>query len=219
MVGNGFALTDNIATYSVETDCSSDPKDVFSYMQGTIDVDGNVFAAAASQTATLWSAYGHNTTVVPSLGAVGLTPDQFALSPSSPFKAAGPGADLSCFVESAVRNGKPSLYCPVPGVATVPLPPQAPTLSVGPLMPRIYPNPWRSDRHSGKQVIFDNLPSQTTVKIFTASGHLVKELNGTGTIPWNLTNEKGDKVASGVYIYLVTDGQGNKAKGKVALVR
>ena len=36
---------------------------------------------------------------------------------------------------------------------------------------------------------------------------------------WDLANDKGDKVASGIYVYLITDGQGNKAKGKVAVIK
>jgi len=83
---------------------------------------------------------------------------------------------------------------------------------------KAYPNPWRADRHANTPVTFDNLPSGGQVKIFTVSGHQVKTLPpGAGT--WDLTNEGGDKVASGVYIFLVTDGRGGKATGKVAIIR
>ena len=34
---------------------------------------------------------------------------------------------------------------------------------------RVYPNPWRSDKHVGKNVIFDQLALGSTVKIFTVS--------------------------------------------------
>ena len=46
---------------------------------------------------------------------------------------------------------------------------------------RVYPNPWRSDRHGGSPHInFDPLPPDTTLEIFTISGHHVKTLNGGG---------------------------------------
>jgi hypothetical protein len=85
---------------------------------------------------------------------------------------------------------------------------------------QVYPNPWRSDKHAGKSVTFANLPTNTSVKIFTVSGHLARDLGTVnGSVIWNLTNDSGDKVASGVYIYLITDSQGDKVKGKVAVIR
>jgi hypothetical protein len=86
---------------------------------------------------------------------------------------------------------------------------------------QVYPNPWRSDKHAGKSVTFANLPLNSTVKLFTASGHKVKELSAqsSGLSTWDLTNDSGDKVASGVYIYLITDSQGDKVRGKVAVIK
>jgi hypothetical protein len=34
-----------------------------------------------------------------------------------------------------------------------------------------------------------------------------------------LTNDSGDKVGSGIYLYLITDGQGDKVRGKVAVIK
>jgi len=86
--------------------------------------------------------------------------------------------------------------------------------------PRVYPNPWRSDKDSGLPVTFSGLTAGGTVKIFTVSGHKVREFdNASGSVAWDLTNTSGDPVASGVYIYLITDGQGDKARGKVAIIR
>jgi len=86
---------------------------------------------------------------------------------------------------------------------------------------QVYPNPWRSDKHAGKPITFANLPVNSTVKIFTTSGHKVKELSAhsSGLSTWDLTNDSGDKVASGIYIYLITDSQGDKTKGKVAIIK
>jgi hypothetical protein len=86
---------------------------------------------------------------------------------------------------------------------------------------KVYPNPWRKDKHIAQpDVTFANLPSNATVKIFTVSGHLVKDLGKVnGHVSWNLKNESGDKVASGVYIYLVTNDQNQKLRGKLAIIR
>jgi hypothetical protein len=85
---------------------------------------------------------------------------------------------------------------------------------------KAYPNPWRSDKDSTAQGIsFSGVPSGATVKIFTTSGYLVKELSGGTTAAWDLTNKSNNTVASGIYLYLVTDGQGNKTRGKVAVIR
>jgi len=58
------------------------------------------------------------------------------------------------------------------------------------------------------------------VKIFTVSGHKVKELSAAnGSVTWDLTDASEDNVASGIYIYLIKDNQGNKTRGKVAVIR
>jgi len=84
----------------------------------------------------------------------------------------------------------------------------------------VYPNPWRSDRAYPRQMTFAQLPAGTTVKIFTVSGHLVKTLDpqSPGFSTWDLTNDSGDRVASGIYIYLATTPSGNKARGKLAVI-
>jgi hypothetical protein len=91
---------------------------------------------------------------------------------------------------------------------------------------QVYPNPWRSDKHSGINMTFANLPLNSTVKIFTISGHLIKTITPTiATATWDLTNDSGDKVASGIYIYLITTGDtgygvnGQKVRGKVAVIK
>jgi len=91
---------------------------------------------------------------------------------------------------------------------------------------KIYPNPWRSDKHAGKHVTFDQLPLGGTVKIFTVSGRLVKRITpNIATATWDLTNDSGDKVASGVYVYLITvgstgyGGNGQNVRGKIAVIR
>jgi hypothetical protein len=85
---------------------------------------------------------------------------------------------------------------------------------------RIYPNPWRQDKHAVRPITFAGLTTSTTIKIFTVSGHKVTEIKTDGpTVDWPLTNDQGDKVASGVYMYLVTDSAGDRVRGKFAVIR
>jgi len=91
---------------------------------------------------------------------------------------------------------------------------------------KVYPNPWRKDKHATKDVTFANLPIGSTVKLFTVSGHQVKSLSEVnGTVSWNLTNDSGDKVASGTYVYLITvgdtgyGGNAQKLRGKVGIIK
>ncbi len=84
----------------------------------------------------------------------------------------------------------------------------------------MYPNPWRSDRHSVRQITFDQLTVNTTIKIFTVSGHWVKTLPTSSTsVIWDLTNDSGDRVASGLYMYLINTDQGQKKTGQVVVIK
>jgi len=84
---------------------------------------------------------------------------------------------------------------------------------------RVFPNPWRAARGDGS-IVFDQMSANSTIKIFTMSGRLAKTLSAPGgSVSWDLTNETGEKIASGLYLYLITDSQGNKTKGKLAIIR
>jgi hypothetical protein len=84
---------------------------------------------------------------------------------------------------------------------------------------RVWPNPWRADRPA-PAITFDQMANNSTVKIFTLTGRWVRTLPApTGTAPWDLKNDDVDAVASGLYIYLVTDDQGGKIHGKLAIIR
>ena len=83
------------------------------------------------------------------------------------------------------------------------------------------PNPWRADRHAGSPITFLNLPAGSTLKVFAIDGHLVKTLNASagGNQPWDLTNDAGEKVASGIYLYLVSTPDGQHKRGKFGIIR
>ncbi len=85
---------------------------------------------------------------------------------------------------------------------------------------RVFPNPWRKDQDAGLPITFDHLSDDSTVKLFTVSGHWVQTLPvASDKTTWDLRNNDGQTVQSGLYLYLVTDGQGNKAHGKLAIIR
>jgi hypothetical protein len=86
---------------------------------------------------------------------------------------------------------------------------------------RVYPNPWRSDRHANFPVTFDGLPANATIRLYTLSGQEVKALgsNGGGQVQWDRTNKDGTAVASGIYFYSVSDASGRVSLGKLAIIR
>ena len=84
---------------------------------------------------------------------------------------------------------------------------------------RVYPNPWRVDQHSGLGVTVDGLNPGSEVRFFTVSGRWVRTIstvNGVGK--WDLTNDIGQRVASGLYMYLATDPAGGDQRGTLAIV-
>lgn len=85
----------------------------------------------------------------------------------------------------------------------------------------VYPNPVR--RYQGaNQVTFDNLTPQVRIRIYNAAGTLVREVQqtlGGNSYQWDLKNASGRDVASGVYVYLLTNDAGEKKSGKIAVIR
>jgi len=90
----------------------------------------------------------------------------------------------------------------------------------------VYPNPYKPNSTGSKflatNITFSRLTGHVTVRVYDISGQLVyntEQDTPYGTLTWDVTNNKGSKLASGVYIYLITDRQGHKAKGKVAVIK
>jgi hypothetical protein len=90
----------------------------------------------------------------------------------------------------------------------------------GNLVIRVYPNPWRSDRHADRMITFTGLNAGGVLKIFTVSGYLVRTLDGTGLpLTWDRKNKSGQYVGSGLYLFVATDGEGNRARGQLAIIK
>jgi hypothetical protein len=76
----------------------------------------------------------------------------------------------------------------------------------------VVPNPYRANEvweTSGKsEVHFINLPTSATIKIYTVSGDLVRELRHSDSVrdfeTWDLNSGAGQAVASGIYMYRVS---------------
>jgi len=94
----------------------------------------------------------------------------------------------------------------------------------------IGPNPYRLNRSNGK-FIFSNLRLNSTIKIYTIQGHLVRELSpsvglsdGTRSVDggrayWDGKDSEGQTVSSGIYLYMVFTQDGQSAAGKIAVIR
>jgi hypothetical protein len=66
----------------------------------------------------------------------------------------------------------------------------------------------------------ENVPLGADVKIFTVSGELVRSFAGSGQrLAWQGTNQAGEPVVAGVYIYLVKNPDGSSSTGKIFLFR
>lgn len=93
---------------------------------------------------------------------------------------------------------------------------------------RPYPSPARGNRISFAYN-FGAVPESVNLKIYDAAGHVVAKFDSgdfggkpSGNIRWDLTNEKGKRVANGTYIYRLevrANGQKTKKRGKFAVLR
>ncbi len=90
----------------------------------------------------------------------------------------------------------------------------------------VYPNPAREGESQGF-ITFANLPQRAKITIWDINGIRVKELeelDGNGGVDFDLTNEFGEKISTGVYIYRVVmiDDQNNEGEeklGKFAVIK
>ena len=82
-----------------------------------------------------------------------------------------------------------------------------------------YPNPWRSGRDSSIPVTFAGFSGPAEIKIYTIAAEHVKTIQTSGSsAAWDLTNEAGERIASGVYLAAVRSAEG-KSVLKLAVIR
>jgi hypothetical protein len=86
----------------------------------------------------------------------------------------------------------------------------------------VYPNPYRAKEKMAQEMKFGHLPQQVTLRLYSLTGGLVRVLEKNNLQPiliWDLRNDQGSPVASGVYIYTISNSQGGEIRGRVALIR
>lgn len=79
-----------------------------------------------------------------------------------------------------------------------------------------FPNPFVIS--NGSENLNFNFARPASMRLFTAAGELVLERTLTSD-GWDGRNANGTEVASGVYLFLLTDEEGNVGRGKILLVR
>jgi hypothetical protein len=90
---------------------------------------------------------------------------------------------------------------------------------------KVAPSPYRLS--SGANLRFINLTGRAEIQIYTVSGVPVRTLyhtDGTGSLEWDVRNDEGSVLASGVYIYYVESYKQDEAGkfsaiGKFAVIK
>lgn len=78
-----------------------------------------------------------------------------------------------------------------------------------------YPNPFILS--TGDEKVQFNYSGEVPIEIFSLDGRKIKTI--LSNIGWDGTNESGEKVASGLYLFYIRDESGNSYTGKIALIR
>lgn len=83
----------------------------------------------------------------------------------------------------------------------------------------LYPNPFNSSKDY--QITFVGLSAYTQLKIYNLVGELVyeKEIRNQYRWPWQVQNTAGKKLASGIYVYIISDNNGKCSQGKIAIIK
>ena len=70
---------------------------------------------------------------------------------------------------------------------------------------------------------FDNLTGEALIRVYSANGELLRSFEKTtadgNSILWDGKNDSGRNLSSGVYYYLLTAPNGDRAKGRIAILR
>jgi hypothetical protein len=90
----------------------------------------------------------------------------------------------------------------------------------------VYPNPVRAGESQNK-LTFANLPRRAKITIWDVNGFRINELeerDGNGGVDFDLTNEFGERISTGVYIYRVVmiddqNNEGDEKLGKFAVIK
>jgi hypothetical protein len=88
-----------------------------------------------------------------------------------------------------------------------------------PIVGKVYPNPYKL-ADTAQMTFALSSAAGGSIKIYTLSGKLVKNISvtsGSTDALWNLTNEAGNRINGGLYVYIMSDSDGNKKTGKIVI--
>ena len=194
----------------------TDPNDVFSvpFASNSRDTVLNnrdrIILATRDTTDISWSIsfLGDAESAVPAAG------DTFFVSVRKPFTA----TDKFSFSTVTYGFDEGQARVSLDDVKAVPNPYVVTNVFEQPLPPQV--------RGRGERIInFINLPPESKIHIYTASGNHVRSLQHDGTllngsVTWDLRTKEGLDVAFGVYFYVVeADKIGEKKFGKLAIIK
>ncbi|MDP2035765.1 MAG: hypothetical protein Q8L04_00160, partial [Ignavibacteria bacterium] len=87
--------------------------------------------------------------------------------------------------------------------------------------PYIISNIWETNQF-GKKLMFNHLPNQCKISIFTMAGDHVADIdhsNNLGYEYWNMRSSNDQFIAYGLYIYVVSLPDGQKKVGKFLVIK
>ena len=94
-----------------------------------------------------------------------------------------------------------------------------PTFTPTPEQIIVYPNPFNREKAIGGTLKIEFLPAKTKVSIYTVNGYKVYSNNDAyGRIEWDGKNMEGEKVAPGIYFYII-ETQNDKIIGKLFITK
>ncbi len=83
-----------------------------------------------------------------------------------------------------------------------------------------FPNLYKPSE-GDTQITFTDLSSTCAIEIYTLSGERVRtilENDGDGQAVWDVKNDSGNELSSGVYLYIISNAGGEK-RGKIVLTK
>jgi len=100
---------------------------------------------------------------------------------------------------------------------------------------RVVPNPYVATNvmeeavsnqflNQRRRLMFTNVPAQATLKIFTISGVLIREIKidnspERGIVHWDMLTREGLEIAAGMYLYHIEAETGDQKIGKFAVIK
>ncbi len=161
-----------------------------------------------------WGLYGYSSAIISSANYRILISEQTTIGNTAP-KTGGSYSLLGSTGQLGYGALSGSRYTVNWGIVNSWRPPQA---TVG--TAHVYPNPCTL-RDGCNGVTFTRLTLRAVITVFTLSGEKVRTIEKTNNIDsvgWDLRNEAGARVASGLYLYVVK-GEGSTKKGKIVIAR